>query len=253
MSRYRARSPSTVCRCESARTRPAAACSAARSTSLVSSGARCRRPRSSPSTGKARTANEVAGHRPVTSPRGRCRSCPLGRRWASSTPCRTRWAFRSPPRCSLRRFAGQRALWGLAVVRLLMVAPAACFLFAAQIESRVMPVLWGSALGIEWVIGVPGGLTLPLRQAMFATLPAVATLVAGVFALALSWRQPRPRWMIAPACIGLIAGGILLGRARAQHRYPVFAALCEQPPAFVMHAIKRAYAGAWPIWRELDD
>ncbi len=134
-----------------------------------------------------------------------------------------------------------------------MVAPAACFLFAAQIESRVMPVLWGSALGIEWVIGVPGGLTLPLRQAMFATLPAVATLVAGVFALALSWRQPRPRWMIAPACIGLIAGGILLGRARAQHRYPVFAALCEQPPAFVMHAIKRAYAGAWPIWRELDD
>jgi hypothetical protein len=150
-------------------------------------------------------------------------------------------------------FAGQRTLWGLLVVRLLVSLPAALILLAAQVESRSMPWLWSSAIAIELAVGVPGGVTTPMRHAMVAVLPPLAAVAVTVVAAVVAWRR-RWWWGWSTAIVGagLFIAGATLERARRASRMAIYAALCDQPPAFIVHGIKRAYAGAWPVWRALD-
>jgi hypothetical protein len=107
-------------------------------------------------------------------------------------------------------FAGLRAVWGVNIARLLLTLPCACVLFAAQVEARVMPTLWGLALALEWMVGVPGGLTPAMRGAMLAALPALAIVAAAGVVAALAWRHRAAASRaiaIAIAGAGLVAGG----------------------------------------------
>jgi hypothetical protein len=150
-------------------------------------------------------------------------------------------------------FAGQRAQWGVSLARLLLTVPAALFVFAAQIDRRAMAALWGVSLVVEWVLGIPGGLTPALRQAVRAVLPAMAIAVAGAIPAVLLWRRRRrKRWAIAAAAVGLCAAGAVLGPARRANRDPIYAGLAERPPTFMMHVVRRGVAGAWPLWQALD-
>jgi hypothetical protein len=149
-------------------------------------------------------------------------------------------------------FAGLRATWGISVARFLVVLPATLIVFAAQIESRAMPLVWGIVLAVDCVLAIPRGINPPLAKAMLAVVPAGAVGGAGVLAIAV-WRRGPTAAKGLIGCSSLAVAGALLGGARARYRHDLYAALGARPPVFIMHGIAQHYVAAAPLWRTLDD
>ncbi len=148
-------------------------------------------------------------------------------------------------------FAGLRASWGISVARFLVVLPATLIVFAAQIESRAMPLVWVTVLAVDCVLAWPSGIHPPLVQAMLAVLPAAAVAAAGALAIA-AWRRGSPVAKGLIGCLSLATAGTLLGGARARYRNDLYAALGARPPVFIMHVVTQRYASAAPLWQTLD-
>jgi hypothetical protein len=140
--------------------------------------------------------------------------------------------------------------------RYLTPAFAALAVVAARWDRRSGVFLWGAAVLVGLWLARPVSWAPPEVTAMGRVALALAGAGAVTALAALALRRGRLPGLaalaVAALALSLAAGAV--GRARAAHRYEIWAAAADpQAPTFHMHALNTLYASAWPIWEALDD
>ena len=147
-----------------------------------------------------------------------------------------------------------RTLWAQTYARFTLPVFAIAIVAAASIDA------WGvrAALALHALIGAVlawphGWCRADAGGALRALLPAAVGGALAALAVRGTRRlDPRLRWPVAALAAALPAL-ILLPAIRSDLRYRIYEAAASPRPAFDMHELYRGHAGAWPIWRALDD
>jgi len=147
-----------------------------------------------------------------------------------------------------------RTLWAQTYARFTMPAFAMAIVGAAALGSP-----WSRAvLALHALLGA--ALAWPHGWSDADAGGAARALVPVLAGCALLWIvdrgvRKRVRPLRLPLAAAAFAVPLLLGLPpiRAGLRYTIYERASHPTPSFDMHELNRAYVGAWPLWRALDD
>jgi hypothetical protein len=141
-----------------------------------------------------------------------------------------------------------RTLWAQTYARFTLPAFAIAIVAASSIDAW-----WGrAALAFHALVGAAlawphGWCEADVGGALRALVPFGAGIGLALLAMRVT-RSARLSLLVAA-----LPALVLLPGIRADLRYRIYEAASRPRPAFDMHELNRDYAGAWPIWRALDD
>ena len=147
-----------------------------------------------------------------------------------------------------------RTLWAQTYARFTMPA----FALAIVAASAACSPWSRGALALHVLLGA--ALAWPHGWSSVDGSGAARALVPVAAGIALAWMAGRVTRMRArPARIPVVVAAsalpllLLLPGIRTDLRYAIYERASQPSPSFDMHELNRRYAGAWPLWRALDD